>query len=172
MKAIALVCIILIATAIVAGTVPAAEPTPIIPGMDDGISDLYGMHPTMKGNAAIMNYIGECGIGQWHEEMMNEDFRSVHIPPGNSCGKQLVFSTRRAAGREDPTQITDIWIIGADETWSSSMDTVNPGGGSSRVRLQTEEEQKAQDSLVMGAVVILAILGIAFALIERRKRSS
>jgi len=172
MKAIALVCIILIATAIVAGTVPAAEPTPIIPGMGNApVEDLTNIHPTVKGNAAIMNYIGECGVGQWHEERMNADFKSVHLTPANSCGKQLVFSIRDG-GRDDPTRITDIWIIGADETWSSSMDTVNPGGGSSRVRLQTEEEQKAQDSLVMGAVVILAILGIAFALIERRKRSS
>ena len=172
MRAIVLVFIIILATAIVPGTVTAAEPTPIIPGMDDGISDLYGMHPTMKGNTAIMNYIGECGIGQWHEEMMNEDFRSVHIPPGNSCGKQLVFTTRRAAGREDPTQITDIWIIRANETWSSSMDTVNPGGGSSRFRLQTEEERRAQNSLILGSVMILAILGIAFALIECGKKFS
>ena len=134
------------------------------------IDELNGRHPSVRGDAVIQEYIGECGIGQWHEEMMNEDFRSVHIPPGNSCGKQLVFSTRRAAGREDPTQITDIWIIGANETWSSSMDTVNPGGGSSRVRLQTKEERKAQDSLVLGSVVILVILGIAFALIERKKR--
>ncbi|MFA5267089.1 MAG: hypothetical protein WC379_03885 [Methanoregula sp.] len=68
-----------------------------------------------------MEFIGECGIGNWHEEQMNADFKSVHLPPANACGKQLVFSVRKSAGRDDPTRIADIWIIGANETWSGLM---------------------------------------------------
>ena len=89
---------------------------------------LTNMHPAVKGNDAIMKFIGECGVGNWHEEQMNADFKSVHLPPANSCGKQLVFSMRKSGGRDDPTRITDIWIIGADETWSGSMIPVYSGG--------------------------------------------
>jgi len=149
---------------------PITITTPVYPGMGAPIDELNGRHPSVRGDAAIQEYIRECGVGRWSEQKMDTGYISVHIPPGNSCGKQLVFTTRSAGGYDGPTQIIDTWIIGANETWSISMDTVNPGGGSSRVRPQTKEERKAQDSLVLGAVVILVILGVAFALIDRRKR--
>jgi hypothetical protein len=122
MNETALVLIIILIAAIVPGTVSAAENHTIYPGMGGAHSEiLTNMYPTVKGNAAIMEFIGECGVGNWYEEQMNADFISVHIPPANSCGKQLVFSVRKSAGRDDPTRIADIWIIGANETWSGSM---------------------------------------------------
>ena len=124
MRAIALISIIILLTGIVPGAA-LAEPTPIYPGMGDSQSDFYGMYPIAKSNVAIMGFIGECGMGNWHEEQMNADFKSVHLPPANSCGKQMVFSVRKSGERDDPTRIRDIWIIGANETWSGSMSPVN-----------------------------------------------
>ena len=101
---------------------PGAIAPSFYPGMGGAPSEiLTNMHPAVKGNTVIMEFIGECGVGNWHEEQMNADFKSVHLPPANSCGKQLVFSIRKSGERDDPTQITDIWIIGADETWSGFM---------------------------------------------------
>jgi hypothetical protein len=116
--------IILVIT-MVAGTVSAAETTPIYPGMGDSQSDFYGRYPIANSNALITQHIKECGIGPWYEKSMDTRYRSVHIPPANSCGKQLIFSVRNGAERDDPTQIADIWIIGANETWSGSMSPVN-----------------------------------------------
>jgi hypothetical protein len=125
MKAIALVFIIVLVTAIVPGTVYAAETTPVYPGMGSApVEILTNMYPTVKGNAPIMGFIRECGVGSWHEEGMNADFKSARLFPANSCGKQLVFSIRKSVGRDDPTQIGNVWIIGVNETWSSTMDTV------------------------------------------------
>jgi hypothetical protein len=121
MKETALVLIIILIAAIVPGTVAAKTP-PIHPGMGGAPSEiLTNMYPTVKGNTAIMEFIWECGVGNWHEEQMNADFISVHLQPANSCGKQLVFSVRKSSGRDDPTRITDIWIIGSSETWSGLM---------------------------------------------------
>ena len=109
-------------TAVMTSPAPSMTTSPIHPGMGGAHSEiLTNMYPTVKGNAAIMEFISECGVGNWHEEQMNADFKSVHIPPANSCGKQLVFSVRKSAGRDDPTRIVDIWIIGANETWSGLM---------------------------------------------------
>jgi hypothetical protein len=125
MRAIALVSIIILVTAIVAGTVLATDTTPIYPGMGDSQSDFYGRYPIANNNAIITQHIKECGIGHWYEKSMDTVYRSVHIPAANSCGKQLIFSVRKGAERDDPEQIADIWIIGANETWSGSMSPVN-----------------------------------------------
>lgn len=107
---------------VITNPAPVTPATRIIPPGGGAPSEiLTNMYPTVKGNAAIMEFIGECGIGNWHEEQMNADFKSVHLPPANACGKQLVFSVRKSAGRDDPTRIADIWIIGANETWSGLM---------------------------------------------------
>jgi hypothetical protein len=132
---------------------------------------LTNMYPTMKGNATIMGYFGECGVGTWHEEQMGVDFKSVHLIPANSCGKQLVFSARKSAGRDDATRIADVWIIGANETWSKSMDTVYPSGGTSRVPVQPTETRNVLSLNFAGVVIALALIGIAFALKERKKKS-
>lgn len=135
MKEIALILIIVLVAAIVPGTVSAAETPTIYPGMGGApVEVLTNMHPTVKGNTIIMDFIRECGVGNWHEGQINADFKSVHLPPANSCGKQLVFSIRKSAERDDPTQITTIWIIGANETWSESMDPVYPSGTDYRIQ--------------------------------------
>lgn len=173
MKEIALVFIIVLVTAIVPGTVSAAETATIHPGMEGApVGVLTNMHPTVKGNTIIMEFIRECGVGNWHEGQINADFKSVHLPPANSCGRQLVFSIRKSAGRDDPTQITTIWIIGANETWSESMDPVYPDGWTYRIQGLTAGASKIPPLFVAGAVIALALVGMVFVMIERWKRSS
>ena len=128
MKEIALILIIVLVTAIVPGAVYAAETTPVYPGMGGApVEILTNMYPTVKGNAPIMGFIRECGVVSWHEEQMNADFKTAHLYPANSCGKQLVFSIRKSVGRDDPAQIGNVWIVGVNETWSGTMDAVYPG---------------------------------------------
>lgn len=167
------IIIILLAAILCSGMACAAETTPIYPGMGGApVEVLTNMHPTVKQNAVIMGYIGECGVGTWHEEQMDADFKSVHLSPANSCRKQLVFSLRKSGGRDDATRITGIWILGANETWSSSMDTVYPSGGISRIPAQVAETPNILSFYVTGVVIALALIGITFALIERKKKSS
>ena len=169
MRAIALVFIILLVTAIVPEAASAAQETPVYPGMGDSIPDLYGRHPTIKANATIAEFIRECAIGNWYEKKMNEDFVSVHIPPGNLCGKQLVFSVRLWSARDDPTQITDIWIIGANETWSSSMETVYPGGGASQFPVQQPAESgRGQDFLIPCTIIAAGLIAALYSMIRRK----
>jgi hypothetical protein len=107
---------------------PVTTATRIIPPGGGAPGEiLKDMYPTVKDNAVIMEFISECGVGNWHEEQMNADFKSVHLPPANSCGKQLVFSIRKSGGRDDPTRITNVWIMGVNETWSGSMIPGYPG---------------------------------------------
>jgi hypothetical protein len=155
MRATAFVFIILFVTAIVPGSVLAAETTPIYPGMGDSQVDFYGRYPIANDNAIITQYIRECGIGRWYENQMDAEYRSVHIPPANSCRKQLVFSVRKAGERDDPTRIADIWIIGANETWSSSMGTAVP--------------RKVPGFIVPGAVFAIVICAALFAVIRQTK---
>jgi hypothetical protein len=127
MKEIALVFIIVFGTAIVSGAVTAAETTPVYPGMGGApVEILTNMYPMVKDNAPIMGYVGKCGVGSWHEEAMNADFKSAHLMPANSCGKQLVFTIRKSVGRNDPAQIGNVWIIGVNDTWSATMNPVYP----------------------------------------------
>jgi hypothetical protein len=115
-------------TAVITSPAPVATAAPVYPGMGGApVEVLTNMYPTVKGNATITGYIRECGVGSWHEEQLNTDFKSARLSPANSCGKQLVFSIRKSAGRDDPTQIGKVWIIGVNETWSDSMNTVYPG---------------------------------------------
>lgn len=159
-------------TVVTTSPAPVVIATPIYPGMGDSVSDLYGRHPTIKANATIAEFIRECAIGNWYEKKMNEDFVSVHIPPGNSCGKQLVFSVRLWSARDDPTQITDIWIIGANKTWSSSMVTVYPGGGASRFPVQhPAESDRDQDFLIPCAVIAAGLLAVLYRMIRRDRES-
>jgi len=72
---------------------------------------LTNMYPTVKDNTEIMGFIRECGVGTWHEEQMDAEYKSAHLAPADSCGKQLVFSIRKSAGREDSSQIAAVWII-------------------------------------------------------------
>jgi len=156
-------------TMVPASPAPVAIATPMYPGMGDSVSDLYGRHPTIKGNATIAEFIRECGIGNWYEKKMNEDVVSVHIPPGNLCGKQLVFSARLWSARDDPTQITDIWIIDANETWSGSMVTVYPGGGASRFPVQQPAESgRDQDFLIPCAVIAAGLLALLYRVIRQK----
>jgi len=168
MRAIALISIIILLTGIVPGAA-LAEPTPIYPGMGDSQSDFYGMYPIAKSNVAIMGFIGECGMGNWHEEQMNADFKSVHLPPANSCGKQMVFSVRKSGERDDPTRIRDIWIIGANETWSSFMETVYPGGGASRFPVQQPaESNRNADFLIPCTVIAAGLVATLYSMIRRK----
>ena len=158
MKAIALVCIIFLVTAIVPGTAAAAETTPVYPGMGGAPAEiLTNMYPTVKGNVTIMGFIRECGVGSWHEEQMNADFKSAHLTPANSCGKQLVFSIRKSAGRDDPTQIGNVWIIGTNETWSALMDPVYPDRGASRAPVQPAGTRESPGFVVPGAIIAIAV---------------
>lgn len=167
------ITVILLAAILCSGMACAAETTPVYPGMGGApVEVLTNMHPMVKQNTVIMGYIWECGVGIWHEEQRGADFKSVHLSPANSCGKQLVFSLRKSGERDDATRITGIWIIGANETWSSSMDTIYPGGGISRVPAQMAETPNIPSFYVAGVVIVLALIGIVFALIERKKKSS
>jgi len=172
MRMIALVSLIILVTVMVPGTISAAETTQIYPGMEGAPAEvLANMHPTMKGNATIMGFIGECGVGNWHEGQIDTELKSVHISPANSCGKQLVFSLRKSTGRDDPTQITDIWIIGANEVWSKSMDTVYQGERTSQVPLQSVNASKTMEIIATCAGIVLALTVIVFFLAKSRRRS-
>ncbi|OPX64277.1 MULTISPECIES: hypothetical protein [unclassified Methanoregula] len=155
MRPTALVLIIILVTGIVPGAVLAAETTPIYPGKGDSDSDFYGRYPMAKSNTAIMGFIGECGLGRWHEEHMGAYYKSVHLAAANSCGKQLIFEARKGAARDDPTQITDVWIIGANETWSGSMIPVNA--------------RKTPGFVVPGAFVAIAICAALFIRMRRNR---
>ncbi|MFA4878267.1 MAG: hypothetical protein WC586_12760 [Methanoregula sp.] len=169
MKEIALIFIIVLVTAIVPGTVSAAETPTIYPGMGGApVEVLTNMHPTVKGNTIIMEFIRECGVGNWHEGQINADFKSVHLPPANSCGKQLVFSIRKSAGRDDPTQITTIWVIDANETWSDSMDTVYPPVTDYRIQGFLAGIRIDPVFVVPCVVIALGLLVIFFILMRRQ----
>jgi len=169
MKSIALVFLIVLVTAIVPGTVSAAETPTIYPGMGGApVEVLTNMHPTVKGNTIIMGFIQECGVGNWHEEQMDADFKSVHLAPANSCGKQLVFSIRKSAGRDDPTQITTIWIIGANETWSDSMNPVYPSVIDYRARGLLAGIRSDPVFVVVCTVIALGLLAILFRMMRRK----
>jgi hypothetical protein len=170
MKEIALVFVVVLVTAIVPGTVYAAETTPVYPGMGGApVEILTNMYPTVKANAHIMGFIGECGVGSWHEEGMNADFKTARLFPANSCGKQLVFSIRKSVGRDDPTQIGNVWIIDVNETWSDTMDPVYPSTGNYRLQGIMAGAGKVPPLFVAGVAIALTLIGIAFALISRRK---
>lgn len=149
---------------------PVAIATPIYPGMGDSVSDLYGRHPTIKGNTAIMDYIGKCGIGGWYEKKMNADFISVHIPPGNSCGKQLVFLNRRGSGRDDPTQIAAVWILDASETWSDTMDPVYPSMWDYRIREFLAGIHLDPVFVVPCAVIAFGLLAVLYRMMRRDRQ--
>lgn len=163
MKQIALIFIIVFVTAIVPGTVHAVETTPVYPGMGGApVEVLINMYPSVKGNAPIMGFIRECGVGSWHEEGMNADFKTAHLLPANSCGKQLVFSIRKSAGRDDPTQIGNVWIIDVNETWSDTMDTVHP-----TIPGQPAGTQPAPGFVVSCAVLALGLIMVLFSRMRR-----
>jgi hypothetical protein len=169
MKEIALVFLIVIVTAIVPGIVSAAETATIYPGMGGApVEVLTNMHPTVKGNTIIMEFIRECGVGNWREGQMNAEFKSVHLPPANSCGKQLVFSIRKSAGRDDPTKITTIWIIGANETWSDSMDPVYPSVGDFRIQGFFAGTRIDPVFVAVCTVIVLGLLVILFSTMRRK----
>ena len=168
MRSIALVSVILLSIAILPGIVSAEETTPVYPGMGGApVEHLTNMYPTVKENATVMAYIGECGVGSWHEEQVDGDFKSVHLAPADSCGKQLVFLARKSAGREDPARIAGIWIIGANETWSLSMDSVYPGGGRFGVSGPVTTTGKAPGFTATLALTAIAA-GAVLAVIMRR----
>jgi hypothetical protein len=168
MRTIAFVCIIILVTAAGLGTAVIAETTPVYPGMGNAPAEvLTNMYPAVKGNTTIMGFLHECGVASWREEQMNANFKSAFLLPANSCGKQLVFLIRKSAGRDDPTIITDVWIIGVNETPSGSMDTIYHGGGASPVPVQSTESRKAP-GFVVAAVMIAIAVGTAFIIRARR----
>jgi len=170
MKTFARVFILVIATAVLFGTVSAANTTPVYPGMGGAPKEiLTNMYPTVKENAEIMGFIRECGVGTWHEEQMDADYKSAHLAPANSCGKQLVFSIRKSAGRGDPSQIASVWIIGANETWSRSMEPVyhSPFPGDPGASLPRGGTGDVTNIFVAGIVIALAIIGVGYIAIRR-----
>lgn len=170
MKTLVLVFIILLATAIVHGTVAATENTSLYPGMGGvPVEILTNMYPVVNDSTPIVEFIRECGVGSWHEEQMNADFKSVHVIPANSCGKQMVFSMRKSGGRDDPTRITEIWIIAVNETWSSSMEQVYPVDRVYPTLGILGEARNIPPFFVAGVVIALALIVVLFALIRRKK---
>jgi len=170
MKTLVLVFIILLATSIVHGTVSATENTSPYPGMGGApVEILTNMYPVVNDNAPIVGFIRECSVGSWHEEQMNADFKSVHIAPANSCGKQLVFSMRKSGGRDDPTRITVVWIIEVNETWSSTRDPVYPVKGASPTLGILGTARNIPPFFVAGVVIALVLIMVLFALMRREK---
>jgi hypothetical protein len=170
MKALTLVFSILLVTAIVHGTVAATENTSIYPGTGGApVEILTNMYPVVNDNIPVMGFIHECGVGSWHEEQMNADFKSIHVTPANSCGKQLVFSMRKSGGRDDPTRITEVWIISANETWSSTMKPVYPINGAYSILGITGNARNVPSIFIAGVVIALALIVILFALIRCEK---
>jgi hypothetical protein len=164
MKPFAFVFILVIVTAVLFGTVSAANTTPIYPGMGGAPKEiLTNMYPTVKDNAAIMGFIRECGVGSWHEEQMDANYKSAHLAPANSCGKQLVFSIRKSVGREDPSQIAAVWIIGVNETWSRSMGPVYQSP------LFPGDHADVATIFTAGIVIALVIIGVGYIAICSRR---
>lgn len=170
MRAFALVFILVIVTAVLPGTVSAANTTPIYPGMGGAPAEiLTNMYPTVKDNTEIMGFIRECGVGTWHEEQMDADYKSAHLAPANSCGKQLVFSIRKSVGRGDPSQIARVWITGVNKTWSRSMEPVyhSPFAGDRTALLPLGENGDVMNIFVAGIIIALAIIGVGYISIRR-----
>jgi hypothetical protein len=155
-------------TAVTSSPAPVAIATPIYPGMGAPVDALYGRHPSVKGNAIIMEYTRECGVGRWDEKKMDSGFLSVHIPPGNSCGKQLVFSTRMAGGHDNPTLIAAVWILDANETWSDSMDPVYPSVWDYRIQGFLAGIRIDPVFVVVCTVIALGLLAILFGMMRRK----
>ena len=172
MKTFALVFILVIVTAVIFGTVSAANTTPIYPGMGGAPKEiLTNMYPTVKDNTEIMGFIRECGVGSWHEEQMDAEYKSAHLAPANSCGKQLVFSIRKSVGRGDPLQIASVWIIGANETWSHSMEPVyhSQFTGDRTAPLPPGGTGDVTNIFVAGIVIAFAIIGVGYIAIHHRR---
>jgi len=176
MKTFALVIVLVIGTTVLFGAVSASNTTPVYPGMGGAPEEvLTNMYPTVKDNTEIMGFIRECGVGTWHEEQMDAEYKSAHLAPANSCGKQLVFSIRKSAGREDSSQIAAVWIIGANETWSRSMDPVYYFPFITRdygAPLPPEGTGNITDIFAAGIVITLALIGIGYIAIRRGKGPS
>jgi len=176
MKTFTLVIVFVIVTALLSGTVSAANTTPVYPDMGGAPKEvLTNMYPTVKDNTEIMGFIRECGIGTWHEEQVDAEYKSAHLAPANSCGKQLVFSIRKSAGREDSSQIAAVWIIGANETWSRSMDPVYYFPFITRdysAPLPPEDTGNPMNIFAAGIVIALALIGIGYIAMRRGKGQS
>lgn len=172
MKPIALFSLVLLVMAIIPGAAAVAPPTtPIYPGMGGApVEILKNMYPCIQGNAVIMGYIGECGVGSWREERMRSGSKVARLFPANSCGKQLVFFSTHAGERDDPNRVATIWILNASETWTETMDPVYPDGWTYRTRGLMEEVGKVPVTFIAGAVAALILIGLAFAWIGRRKK--
>ena len=174
MKTFALVIVFVIVTLALSGTACAANTTPVYPGMGGAPEEvLTNMYPTVKDNTEIMGFIRECGVGTWHEEQMDAEYKSAHLAPADSCGKQLVFSIRKSSGREDSSQIAAVWIIGANETWSRSMDPVYSFPFISRdygAPLPPEGIGNPMNIFAAGIVIALALTGIGYIAMRRMKK--
>ncbi len=172
MKPFALVIILVIVTAALSGTAAAANTTPVYPGMGGAPEEvLTNMYPTVKDNTKIMGFIRECGVGTWHEEQMDADYKSAHLAPANSCGKQLVFSIWKSAGRGSSSQIESVWIIGVNETWSRSVDPVYyyPVIEDRGAPPPPEGTGNVTGIFAAGIVIALALIGIGYIAIRRGK---
>ncbi len=148
-------------------TTPSARTTSINPGVGGApVEQLTNIHPTVKGNAAIMQYIAECGVAAWHEEQMGAEFKSVHIFPADSCGKQLVYSERKSGDRDDATRITAIWIIGVNDTWSADQEPVRHSGYGS----QAQGQPAGAPGFAAGGAVAAVALGVGIIVILQRRK--
>jgi hypothetical protein len=170
MREISIVFSILLITLIGFGTVSATENASLYPGIGSApIEVLTNMYPVIKDNSQIIEYIHECGVGSWYEKQMNTAFKSIHVTPANSCGKQLVLSMRKSGGRDDPTRLTEVWIIEVNETWSSSTDPVYPIKGAYPTLGILGKARNIPPFFVAGVAIGLALIVILFALIRCEK---
>jgi hypothetical protein len=169
MRVIALVLIIILTTGIVSGAESAAESTQLLPGEGFAPSEiLMYRYPIVENNTTIMEYIRECGVGSWYEDQINAEYKSVHISPANSCGKQLVFSVRKYIERDDPAQIANIWILGVNETWSVPPEYPEYPSGSSGIEDKPVETQKSPGFDILCTIGAITS-GFAFARVRRRR---
>lgn len=161
---------ILLVTGVVSGAELTAEPTQLLPGTGAPAEIMTNIYPTVKNNATIMEYIGECGVGSWYSEQVNADFRSVHLSPADSCGKQLVFMERKHVERGDPAQIADVWIFDVNETWTVPPEYSTYPGSSAGAEEKPAGTQKSPGFGSLFTVTAISVSAVAFRLLRRGRR--
>ncbi|ADN36534.1 hypothetical protein Mpet_1781 [Methanolacinia petrolearia DSM 11571] len=162
MKNIAFIFTIIFICGIVSGVEITTESTQLLPGTGAPVEILTNMYPTVKNNVTIMEYILECGVGSWYSEQVNDDFRSVHLSPADSCGKQLVFLERKYVERGDPAQIVAVWILDVNETWEIPQEYLESSGSSSRAEDKLVETQKSPGFSFSCLIAAIAASVVAF----------
>lgn len=162
--------LIFFVTAIVSGAESTTEPTQLLPGTGVPAEILTNIYPTVKNNATIMEYIGECGVGSWYSEQVNDKFRSVHLSPADSCGKQLVFMERKHVERGDPAQIADVWISDVNGTWTVPPEYTASRGSSPGAENKSVETQKSPGFGFLFIVTAISVSAVVSCLLRQGTR--